>query len=274
MKYDLQYFIRNKVKFLQQGFNEIIEGFQKFSIVFYFAWGDTRARYRRSILGPFWIVLSTAVSVAGLGFLWSILLKEDASRLVPSLTIGLIIWQFISGCILEASSTFIRNAHFIRNMLVPYFIFPMHLIMRQVINLVHNLLVAIVVFMFFPPHLGFAQWLIVPGILLVLGNLCWIVLLLAIFGARFRDIEQIIGAAMPLFFFLSPIIYRSDQLGSYENIAWLNPFSYLLSLIRDPIIGITPPAFVYELALGSILIGGIVTLYQFGKRRGQIAFWV
>jgi ABC-type polysaccharide/polyol phosphate export permease len=219
-------------------------------------------------------VLSTAVSVAGLGFLWSILLKEDPAKLVPSLTVGLVVWQFISGCILEAPSLFIRNTHFIRNMLIPYFIFPMQLLMRQMINFGHNFIVIIVVLTFFPPQFSMVQLLIVPGLLLVLGNLGWIVLLLAMLGARFRDLEQIVGALMPLLFFLSPVIYRPSQLSIGQQIVWLNPFSYFIALIRDPIIGVIPPLFVYEVALSALLLGGTLIIYQFGKQRGQIAFWV
>jgi ABC-type polysaccharide/polyol phosphate export permease len=115
----------------RSGVNDIFLGFKFFYIAFFFAWGDTKARYRRSILGPWWMVLSTAVSVAGLGFLWSMLLKDDPVKLVPSLTVGLIIWQLLSGCIIEAPSIFVRNAHFIRNIKLPFFLFLQNLLVKS-----------------------------------------------------------------------------------------------------------------------------------------------
>jgi ABC-type polysaccharide/polyol phosphate export permease len=258
----------------KNGLDDIFHSLQRINMAFYFAWGDTKARYRRSILGPFWIVLSTAVSVAGLGFLWSALLKDEPSKLVPSLTVGLVLWQFISGCVLESSSLLVRNAHFIRNMSIPYFIFPIQLLMRQLINFGHNFIVVIAVLVFYPPEFSAVELLIFPGLILILGNLAWIVLLFAMVGARFRDFEQIIGALMPLMFFLSPVIYRSSQLTMGQEIIWLNPFSYLITLIRDPIMGVQPPLFVYEVAFSALLIGGAFSIYQFGKRRSRIALWI
>jgi len=259
---------------LRAGIADIFQGMKSIGMAFFFAWGDTKARYRRSILGPFWMVLSTAVSVAGLGFLWSSLLKDDPSKLVPSLTIGLVIWQFISGCILESPSVFVRYAHFIRNIKVSFFIFPLQLLLRQLISFGHNAIVMIVVVLYFIPQLNIVQLLVIPGLLLVLANLCWITLLLAMLGARFRDFEQIIGAVMPLMFFLSPVIYRPSQLAFGQIIVWLNPFSYFITLIRDPITGLVPPPFVYAVMLAALLIGGLFTVYQFGKHRKNIPFWI
>jgi ABC-type polysaccharide/polyol phosphate export permease len=256
------------------GATDIAEGLRKSNVALFFAWGDTKSRYRRSGLGPLWIVLSTAVSVAGLGFLWSSLLNDDPAKLVPSLTVGLVVWQFIAGCITEAPSLFIRNAHFIRNMTVPYSLFLLQLIAKQIINLAHNSLVILAVLVALQPNLDKTQLLLLPNLLLVICNLAWVAILIAIFNSRFRDVEQIVGAVMPLFFFLSPVIYRPSQLQFGQWMIWLNPFSYLITLIRDPIMGQTPPNFVYVVTLTSLLLGGAFTVYQLGKVRGKIPFWL
>lgn len=259
---------------LKDGITDILLALQRVEPAMYLAWGDTKARYRRSVLGPFWLVITTAISVAGLGFLWSLLLKQEPSELVPSLTVGLVIWQFVAACISEGPSIFIRNAHFIKNISIPNFFFPMTLLLRQLINFGHNFIVVIAVLAIFPPHISMIQLLIIPGLILVIGNLAWIVLLLAMLGSRFRDLEQIIGAIMPLMFFLSPVIYRPNQVGISQKIVWLNPFSYFISLIRSPIVGEIAPMFVYQIAIVTLIVGGFFTVYQFGKWRRRVAFWV
>jgi ABC-type polysaccharide/polyol phosphate export permease len=261
-------------EYFRLGLSDITEGLRKSNVAIYFAWGDTKSRYRRSGLGPFWIVLSTAVSVAGLGFLWSALLKDDPAKLVPSLTVGLVIWQFIAGVVTEAPALFIRNAHFIRNMTVPYSLFLMQLIARQLINLAHNSVVIFLVLITMQPNFETTQLLILPNLLLVVLNLSWVAILVAIFNSRFRDVEQIVGAVMPLLFFLSPVIYRPSQLQFGQWMVWMNPFSYLITLIRDPIMGHTPPVFVYVVTLTTLCIGGLFTVYQLGKVRGKIPFWL
>lgn len=256
------------------GANDIFLGLKLLNIAFFFAWGDTKARYRRSILGPWWMVLSTAISVAGLGFLWSMLLKDDPVKLVPSLTVGLVIWQLLSGCIIEAPSIFVRNAHFIRNLKLPFFLFPQQLLLRHLIILGHSVVVIVVVVTYFSTGFKVEQFLIIPGLVLVLANLAWITVLLAMIGSRFRDVEQIIGSIMPLMFFLSPVIYRPSQLPLAQAIVWANPFSYLITLVRDPIMGSAPPMFVYQVSILALVIGGLFTVYQLGKHRQHISFWI
>lgn len=240
----------------------------------YFAWGDTRARYRRSVLGPLWLVLGTAVGVAGLGFLWSELLHVDKPTFIPSLSIGLVVWQLLSGSILEASNVYIQNSRLIRNLRTPLFIFPLQLLLRQLINFLHNLIVVLVVLIIFPPPLSLNQLLVIPGLILVIANLFWLSTLIGLLGARFRDLGPLVGSFMPLMFFLTPVIYRPNQLAMSEFIAWLNPLTYLVSLIRDPVLGFAPPFFVYEVSVGLLMCGGIATLWVLGKKYGRLAFWV
>src|SRR5277367_4257931 len=77
------------------------------------AWHDIRQRYRRSVLGPFWFTLSTVIMVTVLGTLYSTLFKQDIRTYLPYLASGLVIWQYLSSCILEGCSAFISNANLI-----------------------------------------------------------------------------------------------------------------------------------------------------------------
>lgn len=240
----------------------------------FLTWSDTKARYRRSMLGPFWLVLGTGIGVAGLGFLWSALLKMDRETFIPSLTVGLIVWQLIAGCVTESSGVFVRNSMVVRNLKIPFLFFPLQLVLRQTINFGHNLVVILVVLLIFPPPLSAVQLLLIPGFVLLIGNLLWLTMIVGMVGARFRDIEPLIGAFMPMLFFLSPVIYRPDHLGIHAQIAWLNPFSYFISLIRDPIQGVMPPMFVYGVATAMLIAGWLFTLQFLGRKYGRVPFWV
>ena len=68
---------------------------------------DIRLRYRGSILGPFWLTLSTIIMVAAMGVIYARLFHMEVSRYLPFLTIGLIVWQFISALINEGCQTFL-----------------------------------------------------------------------------------------------------------------------------------------------------------------------
>lgn len=260
--------------FYGPGAKDIVESLKRNHIALYLAWSDTRARYRRSVLGPFWLTLGTAIGVAGLGLLWSVLLKVDRQTFVPSLTAGLIVWQLISSCLIESSTVFARQANIIRNLRLPYFLHPMQLVMRHAINFFHNLVVFAVVAIFFSVPLSWGTLLFIPGLVIVMLNLLWISLFIGMLGARFRDVEHALAALVPLLFFVSPVIYRPDYLPFKSSIVWLNPITHFIEVVRDPLLGSIPPGFVYFTNFAILCCGWLVTLLLFNTRRNRIAFWV
>ena len=243
-------------------------------IVRFMAVSDLRARYKRSVLGPFWLTLSTAAGSAGLGFLWSELMKMEAKAFVPTLTAGLILWQFISGVIVESTTLFSRQASIIRNMNLPLSIHPAQLLFRHLINLAHNIPVFVVVALVLGLPFTATSWLAIPGLLLVSMNMLWVALLFSILGARYRDLEYLISAAMPLLMFISPVFYRPDYLPFSADIIWMNPFSHFIELVRYPLLGSVPPAFVIQTNIALLIGGWSLTLWLFNKKHDRVSFWV
>jgi ABC-type polysaccharide/polyol phosphate export permease len=253
---------------------DLKEALKLIPAAWFLTWSDTQARYRRSVLGPFWLVLGTAIGVAGLGFLWSTLLKMDRAVFIPSLTVGLIVWQFISGCIVESVIVFIKNAMTLRNLKLPFLFFPLQLLFRHLINFLHNALIIIIVLLIYPPHDLLNQLLLIPGFILLIGNLFWIIIMIGILGARLRDLEPLIAAFMPLLFFMSPVIYRPANLHFHQIVIWLNPFAYFITLIRDPIEGVMPSAHIYIVSLLMLILGWTFTLYFLNKKYNRLTFWI
>jgi ABC-type polysaccharide/polyol phosphate export permease len=259
---------------MQPGLADILRTIRMPRLVLYMAWSDIRARYKRSVLGPFWITLSTAISVVAFSFIWSELLHVSRAVFVPMLTVGLVLWQFMSGCVTESTSVFVRQAGIIRNLDLPLSIHPAQLVLRQLINLAHNLplffIVAVIMGVSFDLHTLMAA----PGLLLVTANLLWMSLLIGMLGARFRDLEYLIGMIMPLLMFLSPVMYRPNALPVGGKYMWINPFADMIEIIRYPLLGEATPGFLYAVNLGMLVAGGGLTLFLFNAKRKRIAFWV
>lgn len=243
-------------------------------VIAFMAAGDLRARYRRSVLGPFWMTLGTAAGSLGLGLVWSELLHMDRAAFVPSLTCGLVMWYLLSGCITEATSTYWRQSAILRNLSVPLSMPPIQMLLKHLINFLHNVPVLVAVVLIFHLPVGAATLLVVPCLALVAVNLLWITLLLSMLGARFRDLEYVIGAAMPLLMFLSPVFYRPSYLPFNERFVWFNPLSHLIEIVRYPLLGSPPPGFVV-LTTGLLAAAGwVLTLWLFNAKRNRIAYWL
>lgn len=243
-------------------------------VIAFMAAGDLRARYRRSVLGPFWMTLGTAAGTLGLGLVWSELLRMDRAGFVPALTAGLIMWQLLSGCITEATTTYWRQSAILRNLNVPLSMPPMQMLLKHLINFLHNLPVFVAVVLIFHLPVGWPILLALPGLLLVAANLLWITLLLSMLGARFRDFEYVVGAAMPVLMFLSPVFYRPSYLPFNGRFVWLNPLSHLIEIVRYPLLGSRPPGFVVLATLLMAVAGWAATLWLFNAKRNRIAYWL
>ena len=240
----------------------------------YLAWADTRARYKKSILGPLWLTLGSMVGVLGLGVVWGTLLNENMDAFVPSLSIGLIIWFLISGVIADGATTFIRQSSIIRNVAIPHWFFVVRALTRHVINLAHNLVIVLIVVLYFNVNVTMLALLAIPGLLLVLANLFWITFFLGMIGARYRDIEYLISSFLPLLFFISPVVFRADRLPESRNVIWLNPLSYYIEVIRKPMLGEIPDAKSYFIVAGILVIGSFLTYIFYRLRGHRLSFWV
>ncbi|MDE1900058.1 MAG: ABC transporter permease [Alphaproteobacteria bacterium] len=243
-------------------------------LIFYMAWSDIRARYKRSVLGPLWITLSTAIGVVGMGFIWSALFKIDRTTYIPMLTVGLILWQFMSACINESTTAFTRQANIIRNLNLPLSLYPAQLVLRHVLNLAHNIPLFFIVALILGVHFNAHMLMAAPALLLVVLNLYWMSLLIGTLGARFRDLEYLVSMVMPLIMFMSPVMYRPGALPSFGKYMWFNPLADMIEIVRYPLLGTPTPMFIYAINIGMLAIGGALTFALFNAKRNRIAFWV
>ena len=253
---------------------DLAEAIARLPLALYFAWSDTRARYRRSVLGPFWLVITTSIGVVGLGIIWSILLKVSRSEFLPPLTIGLVVWQMLAGCLADAPSVFYRQAGQIKDINLPTFLISLQLVLRHLINFAHNFLVVALVFLVFEQHLSFTALLAAPGLVIVLLNLLWVVQMLGLIGARFRDVDPLVAAFLPILFFLSPVIYRVKQLGALRSVMAFNPLGYWIDLISQPLLGIAPSGRVYAVTLAITALGWLATLWATARNRSRLPYWI
>ena len=219
-------------------------------------------------------MLGTAVGVVGMGFIWSILLNQDMQSFIPSITVGLVTWQFISGVVTESPGMFVKNATMLVNIRMPVYLITFQSFGRHFINLLHNFVVVLAVFIIFPHYNSWTSLLALPGLLIVSINLLAIMQLVGIIGARFRDLEPLILAFFPILFFLSPVIYRPGQLGGAEAVMAFNPITHYIRVIRDPLLGAIPTVESYLIVLAMTAATVLLSLWMTGSRAYRLPYWM
>lgn len=238
------------------------------------AWQDTKQRYRRSIIGPFWITISTGIMVLAMGPLYGALLKQEIGPYIQHLAVSLIVWMFISGVINESCSAFIGAAGYIKEIKLPLFVHVLRVLAKNLIMLAHNSVIVLLVLIAYPPTRGGVVGLAIIGLVVVIGNLLWIGLVTALLCARFRDIPQIVTNVVQVAFFISPILWKADMLGSNKFVADLNPLYHLVDVIRAPLLGQLPANLSWFVVFGMLIAGSVFALCLFSRFRSRVAYWI
>lgn len=238
-------------------------------------WFDIRLRYRGSMLGPFWLTLSTAIMVAALGLLYSKLFNMELRDYLPFLALSLVLWNVLSAVITDSCTCYVAAEGMIRSMRMPHTLQSMRVVVRNLIVLAHNVVVIVIVYAWFDDWPGWAALQAIPGLLLwVLDGLA-VCLILGPIGARFRDIPPIVASVIQIAFFISPIIWKPELLhGAALEFLWLNPFYTLLEIVRGPMLGEAVRLRVWASALGYSGVLCVAAWFLFARTRGRLAFWV
>lgn len=237
-------------------------------------WQDVMLRYRRSMIGPFWLTISMGIMVFALGFFYGELFGMDIDRYLPFLTVGFLVWGLATSVLSEGCQTFIESEGFIRQIDLPLSMFPLRVVWRNLIIFLHNAVIYVVVVLVFDVTLSWSLPLVIPGLLLLLANAIWSATLLGILSARFRDLPQIVSSFLQVAFFITPIIWMPEAIPNRPLLVEGNPFYHFIELIRAPMLGHTPTLMNWSVVL-AITFGGWAGTFLFYRRfHSRIAYWV
>lgn len=254
---------------------DLLEGVKAWRIWGLLAWQDIRLRYRRSQLGPFWITLSMAVTIYSMGFLYGHLFKMNLQYYFPYLASGMLTWALISTTINDSTNAFIDASGYLKQTKLPYLLFVLRVVMRNLIIFFHNLIAVIPIIIFCKVPLGLPTFGFFLGIAIIALNGAIYGVILSMLGARYRDIAQVIVSFMQVIFFLTPIMWMAKSLpDKMQYVVKINPFAQYIDLIRSPLLGVWPSLYSYAITLILTILGFILMLFMFSRSRHRIVYWL
>jgi ABC-2 type transport system permease protein len=260
----------------RRAFDDLRGGWRQRALWGYLGWQDIKQRYRRSVLGPLWISITMGVIATAMGILYGALFHEPIQTFLPYVATGLLIWNFVSGCILEGSEVFIANEGLIRFLPAPLTLHVYRLVWRQTLFFLHNLIIWALLMIIFQQPVHWSSLLAIPAFLVVALNGAWIAVLAGIVATRFRDIPPIIASLTQLLFFMTPIVWSYERLASNPLAAYieLNPVLHFVEILREPLLG-------QEIVARHWIVVGVITVVGCGvalvclrNYRARVAYWV
>jgi lipopolysaccharide transport system permease protein len=258
-----------------RAFEDLWQGLVQWPLWFTIGWMDVRQRYRRSLIGPFWITLSLGVFVGGLGVVYGALFRVELSTYLPYLATGMIVWTMIATLIGEGCQTFIAAEGAIKQVPVPISTHVYRLVWRNLIIFAHNFVIYLLLVVVFGIDVGLVTLLAIPGLLFIAANGAAFGLILGVLSSRFRDIPLIITNLVQLVFFTTPILWRADTLPPDRAwVAWVNPFYFLVENVREPLLGNAPPPLFWSITAAITAVNLAVGALLFARFRARLAYWL
>ncbi len=261
-------------KQLDSAVDDLRMGIVSWRLSHFLAWQDLRQRYRRSTLGPMWLTLSFGIQIVSMGFLSSFLFGVSVAKSLPFVCAGMLLWSLITQLINEGAGLFVSTSPYITQIKCPLTVLLLQLVWRNVLVTAHNgiIYIVIAVILVVVPSWSILLWPI--GLVLVLVALSWMALVAAILSARYRDVPVMISNFLTILFWFTPLMYFPEQLGRKRFIADYNPFTHMIALVREPLLGGTPTFNDWLAVLAFALLGWIGAFLFFARFRARIVYWL
>ncbi|WP_407179643.1 ABC transporter permease [Bradyrhizobium sp. STM 3562] len=253
---------------------DVIEGVKLWPLWGTLGWNEILQRYRRSILGPFWLTTSMAIMVIALGVVYAELFQQKIDDFIPFFCVGILVWTLISSYLTESGTLFTGSESYIKQISLPFSVYVFRSGWAKLIIFAHNFVIYFGVLVYFRIWPGSVALLAVPGLLLVVLNGAFATLTIGMISARFRDIPQLINSVVQILFFLTPVFWKPASLRGHAYITNYNPFFHLLQIVRAPLLGELPTAANYMAVVVITILNAALALYLFSRFRGRIAYWI
>jgi len=218
---------------------------------------ELKVRYKRSVFGLLWTMLNPLLLMVVYAIVFTTIMPAAMHNFSIFLLGGLLPWLFFSTAVLQGLGSVLGNQDLIRKVRLPQAVFPLSVVGSNLVNFALSLIpLFIIMAAVGQPFTAALLFLPVAALVLTVFT-SGVTLLLATFTVFFRDVRHLTEVALQMLMYLSPVLYDLRMLGQHRE--WwfrafqlflrLNPLSYLLPLVRDPVYyGRLPPLSVLGFA--------------------------
>jgi lipopolysaccharide transport system permease protein len=207
-----------------------------------------------------WSLLNPLAQFLVLSFIFQAVLRLDIPNYTCFLFTGLLAWNWFQLSLYSATGAIVDNRELVRRPGFPISVLPVVTVASHLLHflLAMPVLLAFVILGGLPLT---AALLLLPAVLAIqfLFTLS-LAYLVAALHVTFRDTQYLLGLALLLGFYLTPVFYDASALPArFQPLFELNPLVVLLASYRRILIQGAPPEALKLLLLG-LVAGGLLAL--------------
>ena len=208
---------------------------------------DFVAQYKQTILGPLWHFIQPIFTTLMFLFIFGKVanIPTDGIKAIPFYMSGIALWNYFSTCLTATSSTFVANAGIFGKVYFPRLVIPLSTVMSNLVKFGIQFLLLLAVMAYYGVTTGLfyfgVSWLLIPLLVLMMAGLgLGLGIIISSLTTKYRDFSILIGFAVQLLMYATPIAYPLSYLKgkSYAHwVAW-NPLSPIVEAFRYALFGV------------------------------------
>ena len=195
---------------------------------------EVRGKYKKSFLGVLWSFLNPLLQIAVYAIVFPIILKNTQDNYLIFLCVALIPWTFFTNTIIQSASTVIANGNIVKKVYFPREIIPISVVTSGCVNFLIS--TVIIIGFVLCSGMGLTKYVLFYPLILIIQYLLSLALSFVISSITvyLRDVEHLIGIALQLLFYATPIVYARETIPTnFQFIMKLNPMAHIISAYRD-----------------------------------------
>ena len=200
---------------------------------------DIKIRYRRSILGILWTVLSPLLNMLVMTVVFQTIFKTDIEFFALYVMIGNIVFGFVSEATTRGMNAILWNSSLIKKVYIPKYLFPLANVLSSMVNFGFSYIAMILVMIIVKAPFSLMMLSsVVPFIYLVFFSFGLSLILCAV-NVFFRDIQHLYSVFLTIWMYISAIFYPVSTLLENEESVWIaniiinNPVYRFIKFFRD-----------------------------------------
>ena len=234
---------------------------------------EIKARYLRSIIGPFWSAIILFVMVIVIGPIYSLIFNQTSDYIL-NLAVGLFAWQFILNNLTDASFSFQKIENLYQNKNIGLFVPSLKTLISNLILSGHQLVSMFIIFFIWSNDSLIKIIILMPLIFFLSVFVYPIIFIVSLISLRYRDIQSALNSALFMIFFLSPIIWSVEMIPESKRFfVNYNPITHIINIFRELVLNLRIDFLSILIILFISAVLYIFSFLFYKKVKHKFIFW-
>jgi lipopolysaccharide transport system permease protein len=242
-------------------------------LLYFLIWRDVKVRYKQAALGAGWAVIQPVMSMVVFTVFFGHFAHMPSDGLpYPVFSLcALVPWTYFSSALTSGASSLVGQQHILSKVYFPRLLVPLAAISAPLVDFAVAFGILIVLMIAYGVVPGAAIVWLPLLVALAVATAAAAATWLAALTVRYRDIRYVVGFAVQLWLFATPVAYPASIVPEHWRVLYgLNPMTGVVEGFRWALVGGPAPGAITLLSAVTVVIALVGAVAYFKRVEGTL----